>query len=38
MVVDEVLDCFENVAAAKGTNAKKVLLKEYGLLTMYETS
>ena len=29
IVTDEVLDCFENVAAAKGTNAKKVLLKEY---------
>ena len=29
IVTDKVLDCFENVAAAKGTNAKKVLLKEY---------
>ena len=29
IVTDEVLDCFENVATAKGTNAKKVLLKEY---------
>jgi DNA ligase-1 len=29
LVKDEVLDYFENVASAKGTNAKKVLLKEY---------
>ena len=29
IVTDEVLDCFENVSAAKGTNAKKVLLKVY---------
>ena len=29
IVIDEVLDYFENIAAAKGTNAKKVLLKEY---------
>ena len=29
MGTDEVLDCFENIAVAKGTNAKKVLLKEY---------
>ncbi len=29
ITTDEVLDYFENVAAAKGTNAKKVLLKEY---------
>ena len=29
LIKDEVLDYFENVAAAKGTNAKKVLLKEY---------
>lgn len=28
-VKDKVLDCFENLAAAKGTNAKKALLKEY---------
>ena len=29
IVTDEVLDCFENVAAAKGTNAKKELLETY---------
>lgn len=29
IVTDKVLDCFENVAAAKGTNAKKELLKTY---------
>ena len=29
ITTDEVSDYFENVAAAKGTNAKKVLLKEY---------
>lgn len=29
IVTDEVLDYFENLAAAKGTNAKKNLLKEY---------
>ena len=29
IITDDDLDCFENVAAAKGTNAKKVLLKEY---------
>jgi len=26
---DEILDMFENISTAKGTNAKKVLLKEY---------
>ena len=29
IVTDKVLDCFENVASAKGTNAKKELLKTY---------
>lgn len=29
LVVDKVLDCFESVAAAKGTNAKKELLETY---------
>ena len=29
IITDEVLDYFENISAAKGTNAKKVLLKEY---------
>ena len=29
LVTDKVLDCFENVAAAKGTNAKKELLELY---------
>ena len=29
IVIDKVLDCFENVAAAKGTNAKKELLETY---------
>ena len=29
IITDKVLDCFENVAAAKGTNAKKELLETY---------
>ena len=29
LVTDKILDCFENVAAAKGTNAKKQLLETY---------
>jgi DNA ligase-1 len=29
LIKDEVLDMFENTSKAKGTNAKKVLLKEY---------
>jgi DNA ligase-1 len=29
LTTDKVLDCFENIAAAKGTNAKKELLEVY---------
>ena len=35
LTTDEILDMFENISKAKGTNAKKELLKAYLYSNLY---